>query len=1268
MHTPKFGGSDKDGQRAEAGLELARYLVEHLADDAEYAGEAREILSDVIETARKTNILATRLIGGEAVMLWYRLARATKPKGLPGNEFKQWSEMQAWLLDQVTSADDTRRNWMAEIAETPLELFPDELWLPGSDLQNSGFWRRYGNDRLFPKTTLEPYAVVALVRRNGDVVVGSRAGLAVLRRGFWEWFGFDDKTGRFSATTNIYALSITSEVLSLAETADGILWIGTAKGLYALEHGYQGPVRSWRTLDDGLPSPRIDHLLSRGTDVLVGTAGGLRSVTLAGISNVLPSFASEQIRLLAMAGNRDATLVGTDICLYITMAGNERLQLTPWSVDDAVWSPSLAQIIVLRGTDVYGISWSPEGVAGEPKLIPGQQNLRSAKQIYGLDVVQVSGIGEAVVVLTDDGLSFYRDWHFEYMPLPLEPQRLGLRVGPHSVTSSGGDMHFLTHEGLYSFERGHVRWSKGRRVYDLVVDKDLGRVYIARGNTIEVIDEDDPTLKLNTLGWYAAQHLALDRRGRLIANDGHTIIRFNKNSTTAQELFDASPATTSPPQQYGKGPVRDPFVASDGTIWVASGGSVFRWKDGDTEEFSFFRDSERFPSHTHMISRVVETINGELWAIASNEGHLRYRGVRLQGGLLKWSGGTFRRIRVPSYRMITGYTQIDDDTAIVGTTSGFARHTNDGRIQPYSAMDASYKQLSKRIPFLSLGRNGAQIEKQSWLFPCAGGVLLYHKQRWRYLERLNQMLPDDQKFGQYGGRTTHAVAVDGHGRIYAGTDRGLLIYEGEGSIASLLINDGLSVEAFGDSSVERLQKLSEIILDEIDAESEPGRILARLRKATQEINELKQALGEGDSAMASAKSGNTTLSSTLREVQQKPRTRPAFRQQLEQSERVRQRLLYQLENEHYGLFQMLKLDPHDLSALHKELPEGQAVVQYLPTPQKLFIQLVTHKGAQIREVDVADKELYRRSQHAAEQLALDAKRLAGFKKPRSAESLLSEEVGPEEVRLDLNTELAWLYDQLLRPVERELAGMEHVFIVPAGTLTYLPFPALVYRKEGRLKYAVERFAMGILPSLFHLRLVLQQRASYLEESLLIGDPDGSLPGARKEVQEISATLSTALPPLIGTDATIENFRRQAPKSRIVHLATHGVLNHEQPAESYLLMANAQRLNMVDISVLDLEQTDLVVLSACESGIGRDGLEYATLARAFAHAQVPSVVASLWNVHDPATRQLMSDFYSNFVQGKDVFSAMAAAQRAMIRGDEAWRIPAAWAGFVVFGKP
>ena len=417
-------------------------------------------------------------------------------------------------------------------------------------------------------------------------------------------------------------------------------------------------------------------------------------------------------------------------------------------------------------------------------------------------------------------------------------------------------------------------------------------------------------------------------------------------------------------------------------------------------------------------------------------------------------------------------------------------------------------------------------------------------------------------------------------------------------------------------------------------DSEPGRAVARFRAIDRGIRELQGALESSD-GLTMGEFGGTT-GDTKREPSSYSSSEE-LRRELQRREKAQQRLLNQLENEHFGLFQLLKLDPRELGALHEELQEEQAVVQYLPTPRKLFIHLVTRDGNQIREVDVDAEVLYRRASQVAAQLATEAYRLAGVE-PRGLTNFLTEQTRP-----DLTAELVWLYDQLLRSVERELIAMDHVFVVPVGALTYLPFPALVRSvSNGIPEYAVDRIAMGVLPSLFHLQLVLKHRASYLEESLLLGDPDGSLIGAREEVKQVAAQLSTARPPLIGSDATLDRFLEIAPESRIVHLATHGRLNHERPQESYLLLADGYRLKVADIAVLDLEETDLVVLSACESGIGRDGLEYATLARAFAHARVPSVVASLWQVNDAATRQLMVAFYRKFVDTEDVFGAMAGA--------------------------
>jgi CHAT domain-containing protein len=128
------------------------------------------------------------------------------------------------------------------------------------------------------------------------------------------------------------------------------------------------------------------------------------------------------------------------------------------------------------------------------------------------------------------------------------------------------------------------------------------------------------------------------------------------------------------------------------------------------------------------------------------------------------------------------------------------------------------------------------------------------------------------------------------------------------------------------------------------------------------------------------------------------------------------------------------------------------------------------------------------------------------------------------------------------------------------------------------------------------------------------------------------------------------------------------MDYRDPADSYLLLAD-RRMTPVDIMLLSLHDTDLAVISACESGIGSDGMEYATLADAFAHAGVPSTVASLWRVPDEATHELMQKFYTHLMNNEDAITSLAGAKREMLSSNNrAVHAPNAWAGFVVFGKP
>ena len=96
---------------------------------------------------------------------------------------------------------------------------------------------------------------------------------------------------------------------------------------------------------------------------------------------------------------------------------------------------------------------------------------------------------------------------------------------------------------------------------------------------------------------------------------------------------------------------------------------------------------------------------------------------------------------------------------------------------------------------------------------------------------------------------------------------------------------------------------------------------------------------------------------------------------------------------------------------------------------------------------------------------------------------------------------------------------------------------------------------------------------------------------------------------------------------------------------------------------------MIVLSACETGKGAsNGLEYATIARAFANAGAPTVLATLWKVDDQATQELMVDFYAQLASSASKLEGLTNAQRKFLEGNPEMNHPFYWGAFIMMGKP
>jgi CHAT domain-containing protein/predicted negative regulator of RcsB-dependent stress response len=145
---------------------------------------------------------------------------------------------------------------------------------------------------------------------------------------------------------------------------------------------------------------------------------------------------------------------------------------------------------------------------------------------------------------------------------------------------------------------------------------------------------------------------------------------------------------------------------------------------------------------------------------------------------------------------------------------------------------------------------------------------------------------------------------------------------------------------------------------------------------------------------------------------------------------------------------------------------------------------------------------------------------------------------------------------------------------------------------------------------------------------------------------------------------------------MLHLATHGIFDPDRPEDSGLLLSTTNSdgqqidgfLRLQDIYELRAP-VELVVLSACETALGRDvqGEGLVGVTRGFMYAGASSVIASLWKVDDAATAELMKIFYTNMLQhGMTPGEALRAAQNS-IRQDPNWRSPYYWAAFTLQGE-
>ncbi len=327
-----------------------------------------------------------------------------------------------------------------------------------------------------------------------------------------------------------------------------------------------------------------------------------------------------------------------------------------------------------------------------------------------------------------------------------------------------------------------------------------------------------------------------------------------------------------------------------------------------------------------------------------------------------------------------------------------------------------------------------------------------------------------------------------------------------------------------------------------------------------------------------------------------------------------------------------------------------------------------------------------------------------------------------------------LYQTAIAPA-KAVIGEKRLVVVAAGGLNYVPFETLVSSTQGAdyasLPYLVNTNEVVYAPSASVIGFMRQQNnaAATGKNMLIVADPvfyggdarakgpaattsaasgearglglvsalsdvsggevaaagnSAGLPlarllGTRAEAQQITA-LTKASGGVADTwldfDANEANVNtRDLKKYRVIHFATHGLLNAERPQFTGVVLSLVGNktgdgfLRADEIFNLGLGRP-LVMLSACETGLGREkrGEGVIGLTRAFMYAGAPTVGVSLWSVADNSTALLMTDFYKKYLAAPNTSptTAMRTAQRAMITGKK-YSAPFYWSPFVLNGE-
>jgi CHAT domain-containing protein len=265
-------------------------------------------------------------------------------------------------------------------------------------------------------------------------------------------------------------------------------------------------------------------------------------------------------------------------------------------------------------------------------------------------------------------------------------------------------------------------------------------------------------------------------------------------------------------------------------------------------------------------------------------------------------------------------------------------------------------------------------------------------------------------------------------------------------------------------------------------------------------------------------------------------------------------------------------------------------------------------------------------------------------------------------------------------------SIKNLIIIPSGRLSTIPFEALTDKKIKSqefkdVSFFINRWAISYEFAAGLMLLKGKEKNTNSQGGIFLFAPINfdnqnidDLPGTEKEVNSISTLFAGKSKVSTFRDANEELVKSKELNSYdYLHFATHGKVDVTDPAlsEIFLNGKNNEDGNLYCGEIYNLTiNADLVVLSACETGLGKisKGEGVIGLSRALVYAGAKNIIVSFWKVADESTAQLMVDFYRILLQNqnRDFSEALRQAKLDLIKGTQ-YASPYYWAPFVLIGK-